>query len=199
MRERNDASLIRRRCSYVGADISPTGLRRATGSALRLVCADEEQLPFAGESFDATISTFALEHCVNPVQMLQEMHRVVRPGGRIAATGQGLVLKEHTYHRRVGTFLELIEGAQKKRWAPARSWAEERVRLAYLEYFALNEALGCAWAELPAIAQRNLAKALAGSVVIARAWGGEFRGGSGTGSRARLAWMDRKHDVANGI
>ena len=56
----------------------------------------------------------------------------------------------------------------------------------------------CAWAEVPAIAQRDLAKALAGSVVIARAWGGEFRGGSEPAS-ARLAWMDRKHDVANGI
>jgi SAM-dependent methyltransferase len=82
-----NASLVRRRCSYVGADISPTGLRRVSGSALRLVCADAEQLPFARESFDATISTFALEHCVNPVQMLQEMHRVVRPGGRIVLLG----------------------------------------------------------------------------------------------------------------
>jgi hypothetical protein len=94
----------------------------------------------------------------------------------IAAAGQELVLRERTYDRRVGTFLELIEEAQKKRRAPARSWAEERVRLAYLEYFAVNGALGCALAELPAIAQRSLAKALAGSVVIARAWGRRIPG-----------------------
>jgi hypothetical protein len=50
------------------------------------------------------------------------------------------------------------------------------VRLTYLEYFALNGALGCALAELPAIAQRSLAKALAGSVVIARAWGRQIPG-----------------------
>ena len=36
--------------------------------------------------------------------------------------------------------------------------------------------LGCALAELPAIAQRSLAKALAGSVVIARAWGRQIPG-----------------------
>ena len=82
-----NAELIARRCSYVGADISPTGLHRAVGSALRLVCGDAEQLPFAGDSFDGTISTFALEHSVNPVRMLQEMHRVVRPGGRIVLLG----------------------------------------------------------------------------------------------------------------
>lgn len=82
-----NAALIGRRCSYVGADISPTGLHRAVGSPLCLVCGDVEQLPFAGDSFDGTISTFALEHSVNPVRMLQEMHRVVRPGGRIVLLG----------------------------------------------------------------------------------------------------------------
>jgi SAM-dependent methyltransferase len=82
-----NASLIARRCSYVGADISQAGLHRAVGLALCLVCGDAEQLPFAGNSFDATISTFALEHSVNPVRMLQEMHRVVRPGGRIVLLG----------------------------------------------------------------------------------------------------------------
>jgi SAM-dependent methyltransferase len=82
-----NAAFIARRCSYVGADISPTGLHRAAGSALCLVCGDAEQLPFAGDSFDGTISTFALEHSVNPVRMLQEMHRVVRPGGRIVLLG----------------------------------------------------------------------------------------------------------------
>jgi hypothetical protein len=60
---------------------------------------------------------------------------------------------------------------EKKRYAPARSWAEERVRLAYLEYFAVNGALDCALAELPAIARRSLAKAAVGSAVLARAWG----------------------------
>jgi SAM-dependent methyltransferase len=82
-----NASLITRRCSYIGSDISETGLRRANTPALRLVCGDVDQLPFADGSFDATISTFALEHCVNPVRMLHETQRVVRRGGRIVLLG----------------------------------------------------------------------------------------------------------------
>jgi glycosyltransferase involved in cell wall biosynthesis len=82
-----NASVIARKCRYFGSDISQTGLRRASTPALRLVCGDADQLPFAGASFDATISTFALEHCVNPVRMLREMQRVVRPGGRIVLLG----------------------------------------------------------------------------------------------------------------
>lgn len=82
-----NASLITRRCSYVGSDISETGLRRANTAALRLVCGDADKLPFGDESFDATISTFALEHCVNPVRMLHETQRVVRRGGRIVLLG----------------------------------------------------------------------------------------------------------------
>jgi SAM-dependent methyltransferase len=82
-----NAQCISLRCRYFGSDISQSGLRRASRPSLRLVCGDADQLPFASESFDAAISTFALEHCVNPKQMLQEMRRVVRPGGRIVLLG----------------------------------------------------------------------------------------------------------------
>ena len=75
------------RCKYFGTDISQSGLRRASQPGLRLACADADQLPFASESFDAAISTFALEHSVNPVQMLREMRRIVRPGGCIVLLG----------------------------------------------------------------------------------------------------------------
>jgi SAM-dependent methyltransferase len=51
------------------------------------VSADAEALPFADRSFDAVLSTYALEHSVDPVQMLREMVRLVRPGGRIVLLG----------------------------------------------------------------------------------------------------------------
>jgi SAM-dependent methyltransferase len=82
-----NAYWIAGRCKYFGADISESGLCRATHPGLRLACADADQLPFANESFDAAISTFALEHSVNPVQMLSEMRRIVRPGGRVVLLG----------------------------------------------------------------------------------------------------------------
>jgi SAM-dependent methyltransferase len=74
-------------CRYFGSDISLTGLRRAQASSLPFVCADADQLPFQSGAFDGAISTFALEHSVNPKRMLEELRRVVRPGGRIVLLG----------------------------------------------------------------------------------------------------------------
>ena len=54
--------------------------------------------------------------------------------------------------------------------APARSWSEERVHLAYLDYFAANGALDCASAELRVITRRSLRHAARGAALLARAW-----------------------------
>lgn len=75
------------RSQYFGSDISFRGLRHVQRKGLNLVCADAEALPFVDHSFDAVLSTYALEHSVNPVQMLREMVRVVRPGGRVVLLG----------------------------------------------------------------------------------------------------------------
>ena len=72
---------------YFGSDISYGGLHHVQRQGLPLVCADADALPFADRSFDAVFSTYALEHSVNPVQMLREMVRVARPGGRIVILG----------------------------------------------------------------------------------------------------------------
>lgn len=75
------------RGKYFGSDISRAGLEHSRQAGLHLTCADAEALPFARESFDTAISTFALEHSVDPVRMLREMHKAVRPGGRIVLLG----------------------------------------------------------------------------------------------------------------
>jgi len=75
------------RGKYFGTDISQGGLQRVQRAGLRLTCADAEELPFVSGCFDAVIATYALEHSLNPVRMLHEMHRVVRPGGRIVLLG----------------------------------------------------------------------------------------------------------------
>ncbi len=75
------------RCRYFGADLSQLGLHRAIRPSLKLACADADQLPFRPGAFDVAISTYALEHAVDPIQMLREMCRVVRPGGRIVLLG----------------------------------------------------------------------------------------------------------------
>src|SRR5215475_4758892 len=75
------------RVQYFGCDISQKGLSCAERPNLRLACGDAEALPFADASVDAVLSTYALEHSTDPIQMLSEMVRVVRPGGRIVLLG----------------------------------------------------------------------------------------------------------------
>jgi hypothetical protein len=89
---------------------------------------------------------------------------------RIAEVARDKVLREHSYDRRVETILELVKQDGPKFLAPARSWSEERVRLAYLDYFAGNGALGCASDELRAIARLSLGVATRGAGMLVRAW-----------------------------
>lgn len=45
-----------------------------------------DQLPFAAESFDTVLCTEVLEHVPDPKLVLDELVRVVRPGGRVILT-----------------------------------------------------------------------------------------------------------------
>jgi SAM-dependent methyltransferase len=47
------------------------------------VIGDLEQIPLAGERFDAIISIVVLEHTRNPQQVITEMARVTRPQGKL--------------------------------------------------------------------------------------------------------------------
>jgi len=95
---------------------------------------------------------------------------------RIAAAGREKVLGEHTYDRRAETILARLAQDQGRLFAPARQWSEEQVRLVYLDYYAANLCLDCAYGELQQIARRSLRGALAGVSLIARAWARRSRG-----------------------
>ncbi len=43
-------------------------------------------LPFAGESFDAVLCCVSIDYLVQPVEVLKEVARVLRPGGQIVIT-----------------------------------------------------------------------------------------------------------------
>jgi len=46
--------------------------------------ANAEQLPFAGNTFDAVVSNFVVHHLARPTVVFQEVCRVLKPGGRFA-------------------------------------------------------------------------------------------------------------------
>jgi SAM-dependent methyltransferase len=56
---------------------------RARRLGIGLVCADACKLPFGDDSFDGAILIEVFEHVPDPAQVLSEIHRTLRPGGRL--------------------------------------------------------------------------------------------------------------------
>lgn len=50
------------------------------------IVADISDLPFADNSIDIIISEYTLEHVKNPLKVMQEIHRVLKPDGKIYIT-----------------------------------------------------------------------------------------------------------------
>jgi SAM-dependent methyltransferase len=75
-------------------DISPGMVATLAGNAERLglevraARADAESLPFAGDSFDLVLGHAVLHHLPDLPRAFSELHRVLRPGGRIAFAGE---------------------------------------------------------------------------------------------------------------
>jgi SAM-dependent methyltransferase len=75
-------------------DISPGMVATLAGNATRLglqvraARADAESLPFGGESFDLVLGHAVLHHLPDLARAFAELHRVLRPGGRIAFAGE---------------------------------------------------------------------------------------------------------------
>lgn len=99
--------------SYTGIDVATSG--RTEGGKKPDRFFDGVQIPFAGAYFDAIICTEVLEHCVSPEELVKEMYRVLKPGGRILITVPFIwgVHESPFDFRRYSPFglIKLIEGA----------------------------------------------------------------------------------------
>jgi ubiquinone/menaquinone biosynthesis C-methylase UbiE len=66
------------------------------------VVASADAMPFADEEFDCVICTEMLEHCPDPLSVLNEVRRVLKPGGRAFITTPfmlGLHEEPYDYYR----------------------------------------------------------------------------------------------------
>lgn len=72
----------------IGLDRAGPELRAAARRNVyrALICGDIGRLPFADASFATVFSNGVLEHVCNLQQGVQEIHRILRPGGRLICT-----------------------------------------------------------------------------------------------------------------
>ena len=82
---RTEVVAVEPSAAHGGAGSSP---RR--GAAITIVEARAEELPFADGAFDCAIATFTWCSVADPLAAFAEVHRVLRPGGR-------LLLLEHVH------------------------------------------------------------------------------------------------------
>jgi ubiquinone/menaquinone biosynthesis C-methylase UbiE len=76
--------------SVVGFDLTPTMVEKARADAaaagvdnVSFELGDATALPLADDSVDGAITRFSFHHIPAPVRVLEEMRRVVRPGGHV--------------------------------------------------------------------------------------------------------------------
>ena len=83
-------------CAVVGVDISPAMLEKARkrvadlrlSRVRRLEVMDAEHLRFPDASFDAVVAQYVLSAVPNPERALDELARVLRPGGEMVITSR---------------------------------------------------------------------------------------------------------------
>ncbi len=76
--------------AFEGCDLSARSLAKAALRGARVAQADAEQLPYRDASFDRVLSTYVLTSVANWRRALEELVRVLKPGGRLVVSDDRL-------------------------------------------------------------------------------------------------------------
>ena len=84
----SSSALTRTGATVVGVDFSPgmLGEARRKHASVEFVEGDAMKLPFVSDEFDAVTISFGLRNITDPKAALDEMYRVLKPGGRLVIT-----------------------------------------------------------------------------------------------------------------
>ena len=98
-----------------GAEISAPNLDQARTGPGTFHLYDGEHLPFGNLTFDSVGAFNVLEHVENPVPFLDEMARVLRPGGRLVVSSPNFrrMLGWRDYHPEMQGLAQKWRNAQK--------------------------------------------------------------------------------------
>jgi SAM-dependent methyltransferase len=77
-------------CEVVAVDLSPRMAELAQRRGVDARVGDVQRLPFADGEFDVALAAWMLYHVPDLERGLAELHRVLRPGGRLVAVTNGL-------------------------------------------------------------------------------------------------------------
>lgn len=88
---------------YTGVDSAPDAVEQARSNGLNVTACDvDEPLPFEDSTFDGVVLKDLLEHVDDPVALVRETRRVLKPGGRVFASSpdaQRWVWDDYTHKR----------------------------------------------------------------------------------------------------
>nr|WP_207949205.1 class I SAM-dependent methyltransferase [Microcella frigidaquae] len=112
----SSAALAKSGAEVIALDFSPGMVEegRKRHPDLMFVQGDAEKLPFADGEFDAVTISFGLRNVQHPQVALAEMHRVLKPGGRVVIcefSRPPLGVLRAGYHAYLRHVMPLIAGA----------------------------------------------------------------------------------------
>ncbi len=118
--------------SWTVLDNSKRGTGRIEDTRVRFVFADGCRMPFAADKFDVVLNVQVLEHVFEPMKMVAEIARVLKPGGR------GIFLVPQTSN---------LHLAPRHYYNFTRFWIKEAMSRSGLRVLELRP-LGGAWSTL---------------------------------------------------